>query len=382
MVVMRINPFVFGKIVKGQYFLDRKDERKELISEIENHTNIILYAPRRYGKTSLVLKVFEDLKKKKKSFVGLFIDLYTINSKEKFIISLTNEYGKNSGFTFNKLLKFLKNSIRDISPSIEIDQFGNPKINLQFNHRKMERVFDDVINLPKILADDGKLVSVFLDEFQEIAKLNGENFQKELRAAIQHHDNVSYIFSGSKFHLFRDIFQNRNNPLYHIGKSMSLRPIQERFYSRYILRELQKVHSKFDGDSVSEIYRIATGIPYYVQMLSHETYNLALLNKNSRPIDLVNLATENIIANKNDEFLLLFENLNRSSKMALDAIIHHQGKELFRKEILAESTLAASTLKKALDTLIQKGIIYRLESTYTFQDVFFQRWLERRSIYF
>jgi hypothetical protein len=375
---MRTNPFVYGKIVKGQYFLDRKEERKELMTEIENHTNIILYAPRRYGKTSLVLKSYEDLKRKRKSFVGLVIDFYRINTKEKFILNLTNEYGKNSGFTLNRLLKFLKNSIQDISPSIEIDQFGNPKINLQFNHRKTGRIFDDVINLPKKLADSGKLVSVFFDEFQEITKLNGNNFQKELRASIQHHDNVSYIFSGSKFHLFTDIFQNKNNPLYHIGKTMSLNPIEERYYTKFMLKELQTVHSKFDKKAVSEIYRIATGIPYYVQMLAHETFNLALLNTNSKPIDLVNMAIENIIANKNDEFLILFENLNRSSKITLDTIIHNEGRELFRKELLAEFSIAASTLKKALNTLNEKGIIYKSDSAYTFQDVFFKKWLEKR----
>jgi hypothetical protein len=376
--MMRINPFVFGKIVKGRSFLNRREERRELITEIENHANIILYAPRRYGKTSLVLKSFEDLKRKRKSFAGLVIDFYSINTKEKFILNLTNAYAKNSGFTFNKLLKFLKNSIQDISPSVEIDQFGNPKINIQFNRRTTDRIFEEVIDLPKKLADSGKLVSVFFDEFQEIVKLNGKNFQKELRAAIQHHDNVSYIFSGSKYHLFTDIFQNRDNPLYHIGKTISIQPIEARYYTQFILKEFQTINQKFDRNAASEIYRIATGIPYYVQMLAHETFNLALLNKNTKPLELVNRAIENIIANKNEEFLLLFESLNRSSKITLDTIIQTEGRELFRKEILSEFRIAASTLNKALSTLIEKGIIYKSESTYSFQDVFFKKWLESR----
>jgi hypothetical protein len=376
---IRTNPFVYGKIVKGQYFLDRKEERRELISEIENHTNIILYAPRRYGKTSLILKSFEDLKRKQMSFVGLVIDFYRINTKEKFIINLTNEYGRKSGFSFNKLLKFLKSSLQDISPSIEVDQFGNPKINLQFNRRKKDRIMDDVLNLPKNLAESGKLVCVFFDEFQEIIKLNGDNFQKELRSSIQHHDNVSYIFSGSKFHLFRDIFQNKNNPLYHIGKTMSLNEIEEKYYVKFIVEHMQTVHPTFDTEAVSEIYHNATGIPYYVQMLAHETYNLALLNKDSVPIDLVNMAVENIISNKNDEFLIMYENLNRSSKISLDIVIRHNGRELFRKELLAEWQIAASTLKKALDTLIEKGLLYKLEANYYFQDIFFKNWLLKRN---
>jgi len=65
---IKTSPFAFGKIVKGKQFFNRKHEITELTVEIKNHQNIILYAPRRYGKTSLVLKTFEDLSKKRKKF--------------------------------------------------------------------------------------------------------------------------------------------------------------------------------------------------------------------------------------------------------------------------------------------------------------------------
>ena len=58
---IKTNPFVFGKVVTGRDFINRSQERKEIAAEIENSTNVILYAPRRYGKTSLVMQVFNDL---------------------------------------------------------------------------------------------------------------------------------------------------------------------------------------------------------------------------------------------------------------------------------------------------------------------------------
>ena len=61
---IQTNPFVFGKIVTGKNFINRKNERNEIAVEIENSMNIILYAPRRYGKTSLIMQVYDDLKKK------------------------------------------------------------------------------------------------------------------------------------------------------------------------------------------------------------------------------------------------------------------------------------------------------------------------------
>ena len=45
------NPFAFGKVVKGKQFFNRRKEIDEISTEIINHQNIILYEPRRYGKT-------------------------------------------------------------------------------------------------------------------------------------------------------------------------------------------------------------------------------------------------------------------------------------------------------------------------------------------
>ena len=83
------NPFVYGKVVTGKDFINRIQERRELLNEIENSMNIVLYAPRRYGKTSLVMQVYDDLKKKHKNFCGLVVDFYQVNSREKFLPSLT-----------------------------------------------------------------------------------------------------------------------------------------------------------------------------------------------------------------------------------------------------------------------------------------------------
>lgn len=375
---MERNPFVFGKIVKGVHFLNRDQLRKELKTEINNHTNILLYAPRRFGKTSLVLKVFEDIKKQKKSFSGLMVDFYRINTREKFIQFMADEYAKNSGLSFEKLLSFIKNTLSGVVPAIEMDSFGNPTVSLKFTPGQTQRLLHEVLQLPKKLADSGRLVCVFFDEFQEISELNGNDFQKQLRAEIQHHENVSYIFSGSKYHLFHDIFEDQHSPLYHIGKTINLPVIEEKYYISFIVKQLRNINDKFDKESASTIYNLTNGIPYYVQMLAHEVYNLALLNKNGQPAELISLAQDNILANKNDEFLILYENLNLSSRITLDMIIRNQGQALFSEESLAQYPIAASTVKKALTKLIEKGIINKTNTHYTFQDVFFEKWLHRK----
>lgn len=49
-----MNPFRFGNVVTGEYFTNREDEIKEIVSEIKAGQHIVLMSPRRYGKSSLV----------------------------------------------------------------------------------------------------------------------------------------------------------------------------------------------------------------------------------------------------------------------------------------------------------------------------------------
>jgi len=110
----RENPFLFGKVVTGKHFVDRKSERQEIVSEIEQHTN--LYSPRRCGKTSLVHQTFLDLKRKHTNFCGLVVDSYAVTSREKFLKLLAREYGRYSGMSIEKLLQHLRTGLSGVVP--------------------------------------------------------------------------------------------------------------------------------------------------------------------------------------------------------------------------------------------------------------------------
>src|SRR3989442_5592549 len=51
------NPFRFGRIVSGDAFTDRDADLLVLERELRGGQNILLEAPRRFGKTSLILEV-------------------------------------------------------------------------------------------------------------------------------------------------------------------------------------------------------------------------------------------------------------------------------------------------------------------------------------
>ena len=54
---MKTNPFVYGKEVSGENFYDRREDFESLVATLAGGSaNVVLYAPRRYGKTRGMLR--------------------------------------------------------------------------------------------------------------------------------------------------------------------------------------------------------------------------------------------------------------------------------------------------------------------------------------
>ena len=55
------NPFRYGALAFDEAFTDREREIAELRADIENGQDVVVFAPRRYGKTSLVWRVQQQV---------------------------------------------------------------------------------------------------------------------------------------------------------------------------------------------------------------------------------------------------------------------------------------------------------------------------------
>ena len=78
------NPFKFGKEVSGYQFYDRQEATHSLLRKLrDGSTNVVLFAPRRYGKTSLVLKVIEQLSRTD-GICGLCFDMTRVPFDEAY----------------------------------------------------------------------------------------------------------------------------------------------------------------------------------------------------------------------------------------------------------------------------------------------------------
>jgi uncharacterized protein len=73
------NPFLFGALALDEAFTDRADELRELTADVLNGQDVVIFAPRRYGKSSLVRRAAEELRRKR--VLVAEVDLMTTPSK-------------------------------------------------------------------------------------------------------------------------------------------------------------------------------------------------------------------------------------------------------------------------------------------------------------
>ena len=227
---------------------------------------------------------------------------------------------------------------------------GDVSYNLSIIKKEQNNTLEDVLNLPLEYAEKfKKKVIVVFDEFQEINKLNGDNFEKELRSLIQFHQNVTYLFLGSKTHLLLNMFRDKNRAFYNIGKFMKLGKISDSEYRKFIISNFQKFGISILESQINYMLEVTEGIPFYVQFLSSELWQYVITVKNRVENKDIERAIQNILSSQTDYYFELFGKLSQYQKKLLLAL-KENGKEVFSKNYSDKFGLssASSTQRAAI----------------------------------
>jgi len=370
------NPFKYGTVVSGKDFADRQKELKELRFRLRESVRIFLLAPRRYGKTSLIENVLKALQKE--DILIAYVDLYWAGSARDFLELYASKVMQGSKSIAGKAASFVKKLLPRLRPKLGFDPSGNPELSLDLaGHREPESV-EELLNLPQRIAEsEGKRFVVVFDEFQEIMKLNGGMLEKQLRAAIQHHTRVSYLFAGSNTHMLVDMVSDETRPFYQMGTIMTLNKIPETDFSAFVRNKFAESGKKISPGTLKRIIAECENVPHYVQLLSFNLWD-HFQNVSSITETHVEKALRMTLQSQEPAYLTLWEGLTIHQKKTVKAVARLGGRLLTAKKSIQQFNLeSASNVSKSLNALRSKGILRREKNVYVFEDVFFGRWVEK-----
>ncbi len=367
------NPFSFGGVIKEEKFCNRIEELKELKQDILNKQNVLIYAPRRFGKTSLILKAVEELKEEYKDFRFVYIDLMTITDKREFINKYFNAIAKSLETPFDKTIEALKSFLR-LKPIIKvsISDTGNMVFSLDFSRNESDNVLDDILNMPMKYGEKSKVCIVF-DEFQEIENI--EELENKLRSVIQNHSNVSYVFLGSKKSIINAMFSDTKRPFYKSVKHLTLSPVSNEDWNKCIIKTFEETSKMINEHIIDNVLKITKGFPYYTQQLCYEIWELT-----EKEVDenIFNMALNRLLKQEREYFIAIWDNLTQNQKKALKIVLMTNGDNIYGDE-RAIGILKPSSLQTAIKKLIEKDILDK-KDRYYFQDPLFEYWLRKEMI--
>jgi len=368
------NPFTIG-IVRKEDFCNRQQELADLINYAKNGQNIVLYSPRRYGKSSLVSQVLGELEKE--GILTVYVDLFPISSEHDFVSMLATAVLKGIGRgadprTFGNRVK---NLFSRLVPVFEVTPEGLGFFVKFDRSTKLELLLDDLMEGIYNYVKKKKLrACIALDEFQEVTELaESKKIEGILRSHIQYHKEISYFYIGSRRRTLKDIFTDKSRPFYKSAFLYTLKVIPKEGFVPYIQRKFEESGKKCPTEVAEKIYDMVRAYPYYVQKLALLTWDIT---KKTCSNDLVSAAYKLLLKMEIPDFEGIWSGLALIQKAVLKAIAREPTASPFAKGYLERYGLTIGGAQKAIKALLSKDLIEKdEENKYRLTDPIMGAWL-------
>ena len=367
------NPFNYTGVVTGKAFCNRKKELADLLRLMRAGQNVLLYSHRRYGKTSLVQRVFDQMTAGRPKTAGIFVDLYGTVSEKEFVNALLQGFSQVEP-TADRLLKTAKKLFAGLRLSVTVDpNTGGANLALASAPGNPEALLDTAMTVLERYARQRKL-AVVLDEFQEVAHYAESGFEKRLRAHIQHHANIAYVFCGSQRHLLTELFHDENRAFYRIAEPYPIERIEADAYVQWASALFAEKGTPPDPALLHAVCTRCENHPMYVQQFLFHLWSCR------RPsVEELDRIEADILQRNQNGYLNLWESLTLNQKKALKLVAATGGQKMYNAEALQQVGFSAgSQLKRALDSLTARSILEK-NGAYRIQDVLFARWVAQLS---
>lgn len=366
--------FTFGKPAKGENFTDRDKETTRLVSNFRYGVNTFIVSPRRWGKTSLVMKAADKARSEKLKVV--FVDVFNCKNESQFCDKLSSAVLSQTSSKMEELIENAKTFLNRITFDVGLssDPLSTLDVKLGFQDRELDTIA--ALELPQKIAQKQKVeIVVCIDEFQQIGEFTDSlTFQKTLRTAWQHQDNVTYCLFGSRKHMMENLFDNTTKPFYKFGDVIYLDAIPVEYWIQYIRERFSKEGKSVSDDLCRRICETVGFNSSYIQQLSwylfQETYREADDNG-------FNEALKELVTQNAQVFEQIVEPLTAYQLNFLRAVSDGISSSLSSSKVVSKYKLGSSANVAAIiKVMIAKDIVQEIDNKIVLTDPVFGIWLK------
>lgn len=378
------NPFALGGVVRGKQFAGRQREVERLRQLAMAGERIYLFAPRRYGKTSLLREAFEPEATRGRAIL-LWCDCLPAVDAGDLAARLAREVVR--GAKRGKVAEWAKEAgalFKRIRPVVAVQSDGQVRLEVEVGTRT-ER---DDPGLEDALEAVGRLASarhrpavVVFDEFQQIATWDRDHHTEAvIRTVIQHQAGVAYAFAGSQRHLLQAMFADRARPLFKLAAPFPVHRLSPEELRPWLEERFTESGFELEEAAVAALLTIGSGHPGATQYLSHFVWEAAGKAGGERiDHEIVTSGLGAALAVGATTYELELSRLTGPQRRVLAAVAREPTSSPTAADYLGRQHLPAkSTVSQALGSLVDKGLIEREGAVYLVGDPLFGEWLCRQ----
>ncbi len=373
------NPFTLKEIPADSSFCDREREQADLTTFAAAGENVLLYSPRRYGKTSLIRKVQRQLKTN--GSLTAYCDLFGVSSIEEIagriarsIYSITRQ---DEGL-FQKSIRFLTSFRPVLSPGHD----GSISVSVQpaYTSEPMDLLESTMASLAKFVIDVPKPVHIVLDEFQEICEIeNSIRIEGLLRNHIQRM-KCGFVFVGSRRRILLKMFNDRSRPFFQSTINYELKTLPQKDLIEFMVSQFANSGKTMSTSLAAEICNLVDRHPYYAQK-----FCFFLFDRAKKKVTLTEVS-ENyrlVLESENALFESILRRLTAKQIGILKAIAKEPSKSLFAAGYMARHSLKSTGgIQRGLSVLTAEDLVERHseDRSWNVIDPLFRQWLRERTL--
>ncbi|WP_227428934.1 AAA family ATPase [Psychrobacter sp. I-STPA6b] len=276
-----------GNVVTGDKYFPRVKDEKRIWRQIMQGSHILLLAPRRVGKTSLITHIKDN---PKQGYAVIYVFVQTCDSEQSFYEKLLREIFRSDYISGLQQIKTtLFNKAKSMNFSLSLSP-TNLELGVNEQEAKKPPITHEMIRdiLYHSLKDSDDTVIIAIDEFPDVlekiahthGKQGAEHFLSGIRALCQDPEfnkKVQFILTGS---IGLDTLAEKLGvtDLINMLTIAGIRPLSHDealafidFYSNRYLPEVS-----FDKDTKEAIIEaVGWNMPYYLRLVCEQLYDIA-----------------------------------------------------------------------------------------------------------
>ena len=375
------NPFEFGRELSATEIVDRESEVARVERALLERERLFVIGPRRFGKTSILRAATE--RAEDEGAVVLRYNAEAFLSLTLLAERIVADAAKRLTGPVQKAGKKIQEAFGALRPQLSYNPLADTfsaSLTAAASSSDPALIADALSGLDALAAGVDEPVAVVIDEFQRVVEDGGVEAEGQVRAAVQAHDHLGYVFAGSKTRMLAEMTGDESRPFYRLGARLFVGPVPRDDFRPALASGFRDADLTISDEAVETILDLAEDVPYNVQRLAHEVWADALTSGEPATPERVRAVLDRLVSRDDPFYTQTWNGLSRTQKQALLAVAREGGTGLYAGELLqAYGLTSPSTMRTAIGALVKAGVAREEEHRggvrVRLEDPFFAAWL-------